>query len=220
MAAAGHRVRIWDLPTRVFHWALVVLVVTSFVTAKVGGNAMTWHMYSGYCILALILFRIVWGFVGGRASRFASFVTGPGEVIGYLRTLFSRETAHHAGHNPLGGWSVVLMILSLGTQATTGLFASDDIATEGPLAARASSSTVALLTRIHHINEKVLIVLVGLHVAAILFYAIHKRHNLVRAMVTGHQHLPEPAPHTPNRTVLGACLLAIAAAFVYWLVRP
>jgi cytochrome b len=220
MAAGGHRVRIWDLPTRVFHWALVVLVVTSFVTGKIGGNAMTWHMYSGYAILSLILFRIVWGFVGGRASRFASFVTGPGSVIGYARTLFTREVAHHAGHNPLGGWSVVLMILSLATQAVTGLFASDDIATEGPLAAKASSATVALLTRIHHINETVLVVLVATHVAAILFYAFYKRQNLVHAMITGHQQLPEPAPHTPNRTLLAACLLGIAGAFVYWLVRP
>jgi cytochrome b len=219
MAAGGHRVRVWDLPTRVFHWALVVLVVTSFVTGKIGGNAMTWHMYSGYGILALLLFRIVWGFVGGHTARFTSFVTGPVKVMDYTRTLFAREVAHHVGHNPLGGWSVVLMILSLATQATTGLFASDDIATEGPLASKASGATVALLTRIHHLNEWVLVALVSLHVAAILFYAFYKRHNLVQAMLTGHKHLPDHAPHTPNRTLLGAVILGIAGAFVYWLVR-
>jgi cytochrome b len=219
MAGAGHRTRVWDLPTRLFHWALVALVITSFVTAKVGGNAMTWHMYSGYTILALLVFRIIWGFIGGRESRFRSFVKGPGAVVRYLRTLFHRQAAHHPGHNPLGGWSVVLMILSLGTQATTGLFASDDIFVEGPLAAKVSGATVKLATSIHHWNEWVLIALVVLHVAAIAFYAVYKRVNLVHAMVHGHKILPAPAEHTPNRTALAALVLGIAGAFVYWLVR-
>ena len=219
MAGAGYRTRVWDLPTRLFHWALVILVITSFVTAKVGGNAMTWHMYSGYAILTLVLFRVVWGFVGGRESRFASFVKGPGAVVRYLGTLFDRKAAHHAGHNPLGGWSVVLMILSLGTQAGTGLFASDDIFVEGPLAAKVSGATVTLATRIHHWNEWVLIALVALHVAAILFYAVYKRENLVHAMVHGHKVLPAPGEHVPNRTLLAAVIVGIGGALVYWLVR-
>lgn len=218
MAAGARRVRVWDLPTRLFHWALVVLVVTSFVTAKVGGNAMTWHMYSGYAILALLIFRIAWGFVGGRHSRFASFVKGPAAVAGYLRTLFDRAAPHHPGHNPLGGWSVMLMLLALSTQAATGLFASDDIATEGPLAAKVSAATVALCTRIHHWNESVLIALVSLHVAAIVFYALHKRQDLVRPMVTGHAAVEGAAEDPADRTALAAVLAAAAGALVYWLV--
>ncbi len=215
----ARRVRVWDLPTRLFHWALVALVASSFVTGKVGGNAMTWHLYSGYAILALVAFRIVWGFVGGRESRFATFVRGPGAVLRYARTLADRAAPRHAGHNPLGGWAVVLMIASLATQAGTGLFASDDIFVEGPLAAKVSGATVTLLTRIHNWNQWVLIVLVSLHVAAIAFYALFKRDNLVRPMVTGCKTLDGPAADTPNRTALAAVLLGVAGACVYWLVK-
>jgi cytochrome b len=213
------QVRVWDLPTRLFHWALVALVVTSFVTGKVGGNGMTWHIYSGYAILALVAFRIVWGFVGGRESRFASFLRGPGAVLRYARTLLDRAAPRHAGHNPLGGWSVLLMLAALGTQAVTGLFASDDIFVEGPLAAKVSGATVTLLTRVHNWNEWVLIALVALHGAAILFHALFKREDLVRPMVTGRRALDAPAPDTPNRTGLAAVVLAISGACVYWLVK-
>lgn len=213
------QVRVWDLPTRLFHWALVALVVTSFLTGKVGGNAMTWHMYSGYAILTLVAFRVAWGFVGGRESRFASFVKGPGAVMRYARTLLDRAAPPHAGHNPLGGWSVVLMIAALAAQAVTGLFASDDIFVEGPLAAKVSGPTVTLLTRIHNWNEWVLIGLIALHVAAILFHALFKGENLVRPMVTGRKTLSSPAPDTPNRTGLAAALIAIVGACVYWLVQ-
>jgi cytochrome b len=215
----ARHVRVWDLPTRLFHWALVALVATSFVTGKVGGNAMTWHLYSGYAILALVAFRIVWGFVGGRESRFATFLKGPGAVLRYARTLADRAAPRHAGHNPLGGWSVVLMIASLATQAGTGLFASDDIFVEGPLAAKVSGATVALATRIHNWNQWVLIVLVSLHVAAIAFYALFKRENLVRPMLTGRKTLDGPAADTPNRTALAAVLLGLAGVCVYWLVK-
>lgn len=218
MATGVHRVRVWDLPTRLFHWLLVVLVVTSFATGKIGGNAMNWHVYSGYSILALLLFRIAWGFVGGRESRFAAFVKGPRAVVHYASTLFSKNASAHAGHNPLGGWSVILMLASLATQAVTGLFSSDDIFVEGPLAAKVSGATVALATRIHRYNEWVLIALVATHVAAILFYLIVKRENLVRPMVTGRKPLPAAREDTPNRPALAAVLAAIAATFVYWLV--
>jgi cytochrome b len=211
-------VRVWDLPTRLFHWLLVVLVVVSFTTGKIGGNAMTWHMYSGYTILTLLLFRLVWGFVGGRESRFASFVKGPGTVLRYAGTLLSKAGSAHAGHNPLGGWSVVLMLLSLATQAGTGLFASDDIATEGPLAAKVSGATVALLTRIHRYNEWVLVALVAIHVAAILFYLVVKRENLVHPMVHGRKALPTSVDDTPNRIALAATVASVAAALVYWIV--
>jgi cytochrome b len=214
-----HRVLVWDLPTRLFHWALVLLVLTSYVTGKVGGDAMTWHLWSGYAVLTLVLFRVVWGFLGGPHARFASFVKGPRAVLRYARTLFTTHAERHLGHNPLGGWSVVLLLASLATQAGTGLFASDDIATEGPLAARASAATVKLATRIHHYNEWVLVVLVTLHILAILYYAFVKREDLITAMVSGHKERPEPAAHSTNRVGLAVAIAAIAAAAVYLIVR-
>ncbi len=218
-AGGERRILVWDLPTRAFHWALVLLVLVSYVTGKIGGDALAWHFRSGYCILALIGFRIAWGFVGGPHARFASFVKGPGAVVRYAGTLFSARAARHVGHNPLGGWSVVLLLASLATQACTGLFTSDDIATDGPLAAKVSGATVKLATRIHHYNEWVLVALVTLHVAAILFYLVVKRENLVAPMISGEKALETPAEASSNRIGLAAAILAVAAASVYWLVR-
>ena len=125
--------RVWDLPTRLFHWLLAVLVVMSFVTAGIGGNAMRYHEWCGEAILALLMFRVAWGFIGSSPSRFRTFLAGPATVFRYVLTLFRREADHHLSHNPLGGWSVMAMLLVLLIQAGTGLFANDDIATEGPL---------------------------------------------------------------------------------------
>lgn len=217
---AVRRVRVWDLPTRLFHWLLVVLVVTSFVTGKIGGNALTYHMWSGYAILALLLFRSAWGFIGAPESRFAAFVRGPGTVLRYARSLLSGQTQRHLGHNPLGGWSVVLMLLSLAVQAGTGLFANDDIATEGPLAAKVSGATSAFLTTIHHWNVNLLIVLVIVHLGAVIFYAFVKREDLVRPMVTGHKtwHAEHPGAARSNGVAKAAVVIVIAAAAVWMLV--
>ena len=119
----SERVRVWDLPTRLFHWLLVILVITSFVTVEIGGNAMQYHERSGYTILTLLLFRVIWGFIGGRESRFASFVRGPAAVLRYAATLFRSDPARYPGHNPLGGWSVMAMLLALFIQAGSTSFA-------------------------------------------------------------------------------------------------
>jgi cytochrome b len=215
-AVGSARVRVWDLPTRLFHWALALLVVFSFVTAKIGGALTEWHPRSGYAILTLLVFRLLWGFAGSRYARFASFVRGPAAVAAYLRTGISA-----AGHNPLGALSVVAMLAALLVQAGTGLFATDDIASEGPLFKHVSNAAGALLTRVHRFNEKVLIALVALHVGSIAYYFIVRRTNLVMPMLTGDQLADHAraARDDPAMRLRAALLLAIAAAWVAYVVN-
>lgn len=220
--AAGppRNIGVWDLATRLFHWLLVILVIISFVTGKIGGNAMPYHKWSGFTILVLILFRLIWGVVGGRESRFVTFVKGPAAVVRYAMTLLSKNTASYLGHNPLGGWSIIAMLFVLLVQTATGLFANDDIATEGPLYGWVSKATSDGLTRIHRLNQEVIIALVSIHVLAVLFYFFIKRENLVKPMITGVKQWsgtePEPAS---GRIWLAAVITALAGFAVYFLVR-
>ena len=171
---------VWDIPTRLFHWSLLVLVVSAFVTAKIGGNAMVWHGRIGLAILGLLVFRIVWGFVGSTYARFLQFVRGPGAILAYLRGEWQG-----LGHNPLGALSVLGLLGILAAQAATGLFANDDIAFEGYLLPLVGSELSGKITGIHHLLEKVLMMLVVLHVGTIVFYARVKKHNLVKPMISG-----------------------------------
>ena len=189
-AAAGRSVRVWDVPVRVFHWVLAALVLTSWVTSEIGGNAMTYHMWSGYAILTLVVSRIVWGFVGSEHARFRGFLYGPRAIVSHASGLFESKPRYYVGHNPLGGISVLLMLASLLLQASTGLFANDDIATEGPLTYLVSGATSSLLTTIHRYNFYVLVALIAIHVAAALYYLIVKRENLIGAMFTGRKRVP------------------------------
>jgi cytochrome b len=219
MANASPRtVLVWDLPTRLFHWLLVALVVCSVVTGNIGGNALMYHMWSGYTILALLAFRIAWGFVGGRHARFASFVRGPAAVVAYAKSLWSGRHAAHLGHNPLGGWSVIALLAVLLVQAGTGLFVDDEIATQGPLSKYISSAAASLLTTVHRVNPKILVALVVLHVAAVVFYAVAKRENLVRPMIHGRKTWHGEAAEGHASPLLGAVIVAIAAGLVYLLV--
>jgi cytochrome b len=178
-------VQIWDLPTRLFHWLLVALVAASFASGRVGGNAMLYHEWCGEAILALLIFRVLWGFIGSTPSRFRTFLAGPATVLRYALTLLRRDAGQHLSHNPLGGWSVMAMLLALLAQAGTGLFANDDIATEGPLYKWVSKATSDRLTSIHHLNHDAIIVLIAVHVAAVLFHLIYKKENLITPMITG-----------------------------------
>ena len=210
--------RVWDLPVRLFHWVLVALITVSFVTAQVGGNAMVWHERSGLTVLALVLFRLLWGFAGATHARFASFVRGPRAALAYAAALLRGETPFFPGHNPLGGWMVLLLLASLLVQAGTGLFANDDIMIEGPFARYVSKETSDLLTAVHHYNFSVLATLIALHVAAALFYLFVRRENLILPMITGRKQLPAGQPiETPRGGALwlAAALLAACAAAVY-----
>jgi len=207
--------RVWDLPTRLFHWTLAALVVFSFTTAKLGGNWMDWHMRSGYAVLTLVLFRILWGFAGSRYATFSTFVRGPRTVLAYL----GGQVKHVAGHNPLGALSVLALLAVMGVQAITGLFANDDIATEGPLAKLVSGATSTLLTTIHNRGEYVIYALVGLHVAAVVFYTVVKREPLLSAMVRGDRRLDAPpAQDDAALRLRGLLLFALSASLVTYLV--
>ena len=175
------RIRVWDLPTRLFHWLLAAVVVGSFVSVKIGGNAMVWHGRFGYAALALLIFRLAWGFAGPVHARFASFIRGPRTVLASIRG----EQPHLLGHSPLAAWSVMAMLLFFFTQAITGLFTSDDILFDGPMAKRVSHATVELMGSLHRLNEWVLISLVVLHVLAIVFYRLVKKRKLTQTMITG-----------------------------------
>jgi cytochrome b len=215
-------IRAWDLPVRLVHWLLVVLVFASWLSSEIGGNAMTYHMWAGYAILALVLFRIAWGFLGSQHARFCDFVRGPGTVARYLGGLLRVDAPRFVGHNPAGGWSVLALLSSLFVQAATGMFANDEISTEGPLAAHVSIAMSDWLTTVHRYNFNVLLVLISLHVAAVLFYLLAKRENLINAMVTGRKRMPEGKPAAAGRmasTWRAAMILAIAAAAVAALVN-
>jgi cytochrome b len=214
-------VLVWDLPTRLFHWLLVALVAASFASGKIGGNAMLYHEWCGEAILVLLIFRVAWGVVGSSPSRFRTFLAGPSTVLRYANTLFRRDGDHHLSHNPLGGWSVMAMLLALLIQAGTGLFANDDIATEGPLYKWVSKAASDRLTSIHLFNQEVIIILVAVHVAAVLFHLIYKKENLITPMITGLKSWEgsPKAEMTPAPVWRAALAAAVAAGAVYFLVR-
>lgn len=211
---------VWDLPTRLFHWLLVVLVAVAFATAKAGGNAMIYHEWCGSAVLALLLFRAAWGLIGSGPSRFASFLVGPAAVGRYAMTLFHRDAGRHLSHNPLGGWSVAAMLLALFLQAGTGLFANDDIATTGPLYAWVGKPLSDRLTVVHLINQNAIVALAALHIAAVLFHLVYKRENLITPMITGLKawHGDAPAIAFRKPLWLAALTAAVSAGAVYVLV--
>ncbi len=216
--AGPKAVYVWDLPTRLFHWALVAAVATSLISVELGN--MSIHLISGHVVLALLIFRLVWGLVGGRHARFASFVQGPIKVINYARGVISGNAPAHPGHNPMGGWSVIAMVLVLAVQAVSGLFANDDILTEGPLASTITKSTSDFLTYIHHLTSNAVYALVVLHLAAVTFYTV-KGHRIIMAMITGKStdvtvdqtESGEDSAH--GSLILGLVIFAVAGGIAY-----
>lgn len=223
-SAEGSRsVTVWDVAVRVFHWLLVLLIPFMWWSGTEKGAWMTYHFWAGYTILTLIVFRIIWGFVGGTHARFADFIYGPSAIIAYLKTLPSRTAAKFAGHNPLGGWSVVLMILSVAVQVGTGLFAYDETSgSEGPLAKLVRSDTSSLLTTIHKYNINVLVALIAVHISAVVYYLIYKKENLIGPMFNGRKNLPDAVASAPRRqggVVSALVVVLLVAVGVYFTVR-
>jgi cytochrome b len=220
MNEATKPVRVWDLPTRIFHWVLATSVVASIITAHVGGNAMQWHVGLGMVALILLTFRILWGLVGGRWSRFASFLYSPGTVLRYLRGEVRAGEHLDVGHNPLGAGSVFALLTLLAVQVATGLVADDEIATRGPLNALVSEDTAKRASGWHaDIGQWILIALIVLHVAAIVFYKVRKGKNLVAPMLVGDKDLPADTPASADgwRQRLFALVLLVASwAFAGW----
>ena len=198
----------------------MLLVISQIVTVSIGGNAMEYHALGGYAILTLVLFRIMWGFAGGTHARFVDFLRGPATVARYAHLLVKGTAATHRGHNPLGAWSVVLMLASLLLQAMTGLFANDDVMMEGPLAKHVSGDASAVFTAIHDINAAILLTLVSLHILAVLFYLFRRKQDLIGSMFTGRKpiELADARPPRTGNSWLAALLLGVSSLVVYFVV--
>ena len=215
-------VRVWDLPTRAFHWTLATCVIFSVISAWIGGNAMVWHFRSGYVVFTLLAFRILWGLVGGRWSRFKSFIYAPATTLRYLRGQSRVDEHHDVGHNPLGAFSVFGLLAILAAQIGTGLFADDDISNTGPLIKFVSGATSERLTKWHStFGQWLIITLVVLHIGAILYYFFKKKQNLVRPMLSGDKALAPDVPASTDSVAsrgLALLLLCACAAGVAWIV--
>ena len=214
--------RVWDLPTRLFHWVLATCVIFSIVSAQIGGNMMVWHFRSGYVVFTLLVFRLVWGLVGGHWSRFANFIYSPGAVLRYLRGHRRHDEHHEIGHSPLGAFSVFALLGLLGLQVWTGLISDDEIANTGPLIKYVTDASITVATSWHKSWGQWLIVgLIVVHLVAIGFYLLRRKRNLVHPMIIGDKHLPPGVPASLDEWTtrgLAAALLTLCAAGVAWVV--
>jgi cytochrome b len=214
-------IRVWDLPTRLFHWSLALLILALVITGNIGGNAMAWHFRCGYAVLSLLMFRLVWGFVGGHWSRWRQLTCTPTALRAYFSSLNGPQRS--LGHNPLGSMSVIAMMSLLLLQVTTGLFSDDEIANAGPLTVWVSESIVATATHWHKgLGKSLVLLLLATHVGAIVWYWIKKKDNLSRAMVWGDKSSESPAVSSLDRPLdwLKALVcLALGAALVFVLIN-
>jgi cytochrome b len=215
---ASTKVQIWDLPLRIFHWLLVLTVLAAYITGELGGSLSDWHGRFGGLALGLLIFRLIWGFIGGTHARFNNFFPTPSRVISYLRGQWNEF-----GHNPLGALSVFALLATLAALIGTGLFANDDIAFNGPLFNLVEKSQSDWLTGLHELAFNVLLILVILHIAAIAFYFFFKKKNLINPMITGKQDISNESKQklTQKATRAGASKFIFGAAissFIVWFV--
>jgi cytochrome b len=203
-------VQVWDVPIRLFHWLVVVLVAGAYATARL--NWMDWHVRIGETLLALVIFRLLWGCFGSETARFHSFLRSPVKAWGHLRHLFHREPDLQVGHNPAGGWMVVVLLALLLGETLSGIYLNNDIANEGPLTEWVPASIANAITALHEILWDALLAAVVLHVLAIGLYAAAKGHNLLTSMLTGRKHLPARVPAPRRASTMLAFLLLVVGA--------
>ncbi len=183
----ANRIRIWDWPVRLTHWALALCIAGLYATGEYGWLTMEWHFRFGYAALALVVFRILWGFVGSEHARFVDFIRGPSAIAAYVKSLLAPRSAPSVGHSPLGGLAVIALLALTLFQAVTGLFSSDQIEAFGPLSERISASLSDDLTDWHELGQQVLLILIAIHVLAVLGYLFFKRENLIAPMFHGYK---------------------------------
>ncbi|HEV3424521.1 MAG TPA: cytochrome b/b6 domain-containing protein [Paraburkholderia sp.] len=206
-------VLVWDAPLRLFHWLVVLLVTAAYVTLKL--NWIDWHVRAGEALLALIIFRLLWGCFGSETARFRSFVASPAAAWRHLRHLFRREPDLQLGHNAAGGWMVLLLLALLLLETLSGLYVNNDIADEGPLSVWVPAWAANAISTLHGLVWDVLLAAVALHVLVIALYAAVKGHNLLRPMLTGYKPLPAYMAAPRQRSALLALLLlGVGAAAV------
>ena len=208
---------IWDIPTRLFHWLLVACIVAQYLTAEVL-DAIDWHFKIGYFTLGLILFRLLWGFAGTTYARFSQFLAGPGKVLSYAKTMTNPNSPEHAGHNPMGGWMVIALLLLVALQGISGLFIGDDIINNGPYYDAVSDATRDTMNSIHHTAFNILLAAIALHISAVVFYARFKKQMLVPAMLHGKKPTNE-AGISSSRLLLALILVIIVIAAMYYAIE-
>lgn len=205
-------IQVWDLPLRLFHWLLALAVVAAIVTGEIGGNLIDWHGRIGVFIVGLLVFRLIWGFVGSTHARFASFFPTPAKITAYLKGQWQGH-----GHNPLGALSVFALLGVLAALVGAGLFANDDIAFQGPLFGLVDKSLSDRLSGLHALAFNVLAALLVLHIAAIVFYVRIKKHNLVVTMLTGKKAVPKAHAVAVSRVGMLRFVAALAiSGVVVW----
>jgi len=202
-------IQVWDLPLRIFHWLLALAVLSAVVTGEIGGALIDWHGRIGVLILGLLIFRLIWGFVGSSYARFTNFFPTPAKIVAYLKGQWQGH-----GHNPLGALSVIALLAVLATLVGAGLFANDDIAFQGPLFYLVTKSVSDKLSSLHSYGFNVLAALLVLHIAAIVFYARVKKHNLVGPMLTGKKWVPKDQAIEVSRAGVRRFVLALAISGV------
>lgn len=208
---------IWDIPTRLFHWLLVACILAQYLTAEVF-DAIDWHFKIGYFTLGLILFRLCWGFIGTTYAKFSQFLAGPGKVVAYAKTLTNKHSEEHAGHNPLGGWMVIALLLLVAAQGVSGLFIGDDIFSNGPYYDAVSDATRDVMNAIHHTAFNILLAAIALHIAAVVFYARFKKQLLVPAMLHGKKATNEPGISS-SRLILALILVLLVTGIMYYAIE-
>ena len=187
-----HMVLVWDAATRLFHWLVTLFVAAAYVTWQL--NWMDFHAWVGKGLLGLLLFRLLWGFFGSETARFSSFVVSPRRAARYLASAFRRSIDREVGHNPAGGWMVLLLLTLLFGESLTGLYVANDVADVGPLTEITPAGLANAITVLHRLLWNALLVAIALHLLAILIYALAKGHNLVLPMLTGKKSLPMDVP--------------------------
>ncbi|WJG08031.1 cytochrome b/b6 domain-containing protein [Aliiglaciecola sp. LCG003] len=213
---------IWDLPIRLFHWLLVLAIVAQWATAELGGDLMDFHFYIGYFTLGLIIFRLIWGFVGTKHSRFSDFLAPPKAIFNYFIALMKGNNKDYIGHNPVGGLLVPLVIVLLLMQTISGLFATDDVLHSGPYISAVNTETQSWLNWLHHFTFELISYVILFHIVAILWYKFGLRRSLIAPMISGYKQVDDKVADSPrvtsSRIVLALIIAALIAAFIYWLV--
>lgn len=216
MTREAYQVVVWDLPIRLFHWLTVLLVTAAFATWLL--DWMDWHAYAGEALLALVIFRLAWGFAGSDTARFSRFIAAPRAAFRHLAQLREREPDTQIGHNPAGGWMVLLLLALLLLQCLSGILENNDVADEGPLTEHLPAWVLNLFSDLHDWLWIALLCAVALHLLAIVTYAELKGHNLLRPMVTGRKWLPAgvspPRVASPLRAAILLCGSAAVAALL------
>ncbi|RYY76455.1 MAG: cytochrome B [Gammaproteobacteria bacterium] len=217
--APQKKVKIWDIPVRLFHWSLVILFIAAYVTNSLGPSYFNYHLWCGYAIIVLVSFRIVWGLVGTYHARFINFVRDPFSTAKYAFSLFTKKDPHHVGHNPLGAVMVVLLLVAILIQAITGLFTNDEIFNLGPLYAYVSDELSLQLTSLHRQLFYWILGAIGLHIAAVLLHVFLKRDNIIKAMFTGEKEVQDDTDVKPiksSRILLAIIIVLILAFILAW----